>query len=320
MSSKSYQQQQLEATPGRALQLLRGIATNQKIRFAMASAGYGEKEQAEGWELLLAATGYAAPSAPPDADVAAREAIAELDDWDESGFRRIHAALERFHPEQDAFLFAGIEASRGPSAVVGVAQLLDRLDQLSNGSEADRAAMATLEQRGIDDALRAHLRQVVAVAQAARPMDLPTNQATTDELQQALEALSGWYRDWSETARAMIRRRDQLILLGLAKRRSSRAEPEEIEDPASSPSAEAGQVSVTAPEIASTPTNGMPKMAAASNGASGAGAGTTGNVVPVAASGAIGNLATASANVASPAIAANNVTGNEAGSAVGIAR
>ena len=224
MSPRSFIQTQLQTLPERTLPLLRAIATNQQIRFAMAGAGYNDADQAEGWQFLLGATGYAGEQLSLSADDAARQAITELDNWDEPGYRRIHAALGRLHPEQDAFVFNGLEASRGPSAVLGVARLLDRLDQLEKGTEADRAAMATLEKRGINAKLRAYLRSLVNIAQAAKPMDLPVEPSLADDHQKALEALNAWYQDWSETARAVIHRRDHLILMGLAKRRSHKDE------------------------------------------------------------------------------------------------
>jgi len=157
----------------------------------MAGAGYGEAEQAEGWRLLLGATGYAAQKLDVDADTEARQAITEIDNWDESGYRRIHAALERLHPAQDAFVFTGLEASTGPSAVLGVAKLLDRLDQLAKGTDADRAAIATLEKRGINTQMRAHLR-------------------TSN-----LVALYHWYRDWAESAKRFVTRKDYWAKLGI---------------------------------------------------------------------------------------------------------
>jgi hypothetical protein len=260
MSTKSYMQVQLESAPERTLPFLRAIATNQQIRFAMAGAGYGDAEQAEGWQLLLGATGYAAQKLGLDADAAARQAITELDNWDESGYRRIHAALERLHPEQDAFVFAGLEASRGPTAVLGVAKLLDRLDQLEKGSEADRAAVATLEKRGINAKTREHLRHLVAVAQAAKPMDQPADPPVNDVQQKALESLNAWHRDWSETARAVIRRRDHLILMGLAKRRSHKDEDPNTDetnssDPVVSPSGHTPTEATSSPSAAPTNTS-----------------------------------------------------------------
>jgi hypothetical protein len=223
---KTYQQQQLESTPERTLPFLRAIAINQYIRYAMSGAGYTDADQAEGWQLLLAATGYTPQKLSPGADSAARQAITELDDWDESGFRRIHAAFNRLHPEQDAFVFNGLEASRGPAAVIGVVKLLDRLDQLEKGSEADRAAMVTLKKRGITEDTRQHLRGLIAVAQAATLAETAVIPQPSDAQQKSLETLAAWHNDWSETARAVIRRRDHLILMGLAKRRSRKSEDE----------------------------------------------------------------------------------------------
>jgi hypothetical protein len=251
MPTKSYQQQQIDETPERVLSFLRAIATNQKIRFAMAGAGYGDKEQAEGWQLLLMSTGYAVKKLGLNADAAARQAIMELDDWDEPGYRRIHAALSRLHPEQDAFVFAGIEASRGPSAVVGVAKVLDRLDQLEKGNKVDQDALITLSKRGINAELRQHLRGLVCIAQAASPMDLPADPPMSDTQQASLGSLYVWYRDWSETARAVIRRRDHLILMGLAKRHA-RKEEDETTDEADVSTASSVLVPVITPVSGST--------------------------------------------------------------------
>ncbi|MBN1612086.1 MAG: hypothetical protein JW940_35975 [Polyangiaceae bacterium] len=254
MSTKSYQQQQIEAAPERALLFLRAVATNQRIRYAMASVGYTDAEQAEGWQLLLAASGYAAPKPSHDADAAARQAIIELDDWDEAGYRRIHAALERLHPEQDTIVFAGLEANRGPSAVLGVAILLDRLDQLEAGSAEDRAAIATLQKRGITPSVRQHLRGLLSLAQTAKPAETPVVESVPSN-QQALEALYAWHRDWSETARAIIRRRDHLILMGLAKRRTRKTDDAASEEPSSSPVVAAP---VVTPEVGATAASPAP--------------------------------------------------------------
>jgi alpha-L-fucosidase len=222
VTTKTYQQLQLEATPERVVPFLRGIATNRNIRIALFGAGYSDAEQAEGWQLLHAASGYTGQKAAVDvtADMKARNAITELDNWDETGFRRTHAALERLHPEQDAFVFSGLEASRGPSAVLGIAKYLDRLDRLEKGSEAERAAVATLTKRGITTEERQRLRGLITLAETASAVEVAVTAASTEAEQKSLEALAAWYKDWSETARAVIRRRDQLILLGLAKRKT----------------------------------------------------------------------------------------------------
>ena len=258
MSGKTYQVVQVERTPERALPFLRSFATNKDVRHAMVAAGYGDADQAEGWRLVLAATGYAQTTPVVSDDVAARQAIVELDAWDEPGYQRIHAALERLHPEQDAFVFNGLEAGHGPSAVLGVARMLDRLDQLEQGSEADQAAIATLTKRGITPALRQQLRQLVTTAQAATALDPADPGASDAAQQQALAALYAWYRDWSATARAVIKRRDLLILMGLAKRHTNKNDTPATDgvSPAPTNAAPVTPVPTTATPAASEPSSG----------------------------------------------------------------
>jgi hypothetical protein len=224
MKTISYEQQVLEETPARAISFLRAIATNKAIRTAMQQCGYTEEEHAHGWRLLMAASGYRTSGFTSADDENARAAIAELDAWDEPGFRRVHAALGRLHPDQDAFVFDALDPAQGVGAVVSVAALLDRLDALEGSPDraatrdADRAAIATLARRGIDTELRAHLHALVKTAQTAK-LPVPTQRAVAvADRQKALCDLRAWHKDWAETAHAVIRRRDQLIVMGLAKR------------------------------------------------------------------------------------------------------
>jgi hypothetical protein len=228
----------LQDTPQRALPFLRSIATKLEIRLAMLNAGYTDEEQRVGWKLLLAATGYSQGPAPATADAKARAAIAVLDQADESLFRRMHAALGRLHPEQDKFVFAGIGPGQGAAAVVSVSKLLERVDALDNSAEraatrdADHAALATLAQRGLDAAAFNKLRELVAIAQTAQPIEtLAVTAKDSESREQALRDLLVWYKDWSETARAVIQRRDYRIMMGLSKRRRS----EEPEPPSPQP-------------------------------------------------------------------------------------
>ncbi len=222
----------------RVLPFLRSIATKLEIRLAMLNAGYTDEEQRVGRKLLLAATGYSQGPAPATADAKARAAIAELDHADESVFRRIHAALGRLYPEQDMFVFAGIGPGQGAAAVVSVSKLLERLNALDNSAEradtreADHEALATLAQRGIDAAALKKLRELVAIAQMAQPIEtLDVTAKDSESREQALRDLLVWYKDWSETARAVIQRRDYRIIMGLSERRRR----EEPEPPSSQP-------------------------------------------------------------------------------------
>ncbi len=240
--------QTLESTTKRAVSFLRAIATKAEIRNVMASAGYDAAEQKEGWRLVTLVSGLSEPKVVREHDDKARATIAELDALDEPLFRRAHAALGRLHPEQDAFVFSGLAPARGPEAVVAVATFLDRLDALESAQDrratrkADQGALATLEKRGITAEYREQLRELVAVAQAVEfPDEPPTDAVTTSEREEALIELRAWYKDWAETARSLIVRRDHLILMGLARRRQSlRGEAEESEGAVDDDGAENG--------------------------------------------------------------------------------
>src|SRR5262245_34648631 len=125
IENTEYEKRVLAALPGKALTFLRAAATKVEIRAALFAAGYSTEEQAAGWSLLEKASGYVPDVASISDDGAARAAIAELDAWDEPGFRRIGAALERLHPDAHAFVFAGLEAAQGAGSVLSVTTLLD---------------------------------------------------------------------------------------------------------------------------------------------------------------------------------------------------
>ncbi|XXT22338.1 hypothetical protein WME94_12330 [Sorangium sp. So ce429] len=195
--------------------------------------GYTDEDHREGWDLLHRASGFGTgePDEVEDAEVG--KAIAELDAWDEPHFRLIRAALQRRHPAQEKFVFDNLTAQVGPAAVVSVKTLLDRLDALekSPARKDDHAALETLAKRGITREERSRLRQLVDIASGAgtaaeeddeEPIgDAATVRAVVDSREhvEALRALHAWYREWAETARAIVKRRDFLVRLGLAHRK-----------------------------------------------------------------------------------------------------
>ncbi len=177
----------------------------------------------------------------------------ELVAWDEPNFRIISATLERRHAAQQAFVFHNLTAQVGSAAVLGVKALLDRLDALESSPDReatrkeDHAALKTLAKRGHTKEERERLRQLVDVACAGTPdpMDEAEVEDEDDEAEgdgadetdgagetddgdavvgsdthtKALLELYAWYKEWSEIARAVVKRRDYLIRLGLAHRK-----------------------------------------------------------------------------------------------------
>lgn len=222
--------QTLEETPPRALKLLRAIGMSLLIRAAMASRGYTEADHAEGWALLHAASGFSsARTADPTFDAGVRDAIAAIDASDEDLFRLVRASLQRRYPDQLAVLLDGVVAETGPAAVVAVKTFLVRLDALSASMFADdKAAVALLTSRGVTAEERARLHTLVQQAETAAAVpvvDTAANEALEGAHSEALARLRVWYEEWSEIARVAVKRRDLLILLGLAKRKPPKKKP-----------------------------------------------------------------------------------------------
>lgn len=233
-------QETLDATPGRAMKFLYAVGTVPEIRAALALRGYTQREHDQGWSLLHAACGYS-----PQADFGIQTdpkvlaAVNELDAWDEDGFRIVGAALTHHHPAQAATVLAGIGPSTGVASVLGVKTLLDRLDALGRSKDkSDEAAMKTLAQRGITESERKRLRALVDIAEkgtSEAPPDRSAAVRADAERQKALIGLRAWFVDWSDMAHSVIKRRDRLIRLGLAKRRSPRNSPSEAAAKAAPP-------------------------------------------------------------------------------------
>jgi hypothetical protein len=69
------------------------------------------------------------------------------------------------------------------------------------------------------------------VAQTAAQPDPGALQPMSPQREQALRALRAWYVDWAQTARAVIHRRDYLVMMGLSKRRRpGGADSESVDD------------------------------------------------------------------------------------------
>jgi hypothetical protein len=155
------------------VQFLRG--TQFKPIFAILQhAGYAKGAHAKGSPVLKAACG--SEEVMPMTDGA--NAVKALDAWDESGFRRGRAALNRLHPDEQMEFASrgGLTASEGLPVVMGVLTFLDGLDELEKSPErkstrkADKAALDTFARRGIDEEERKRLRKLVNIVQSSPVM------------------------------------------------------------------------------------------------------------------------------------------------------
>lgn len=213
----------------RVLTFLRAAGTSKGIRALLAAKGYADADHQEGWSLLHNVSGVTSEAPAFDTNVGVRDAITELDNWDEDGYRLVRASLSRKHPAQAEFVLRGLGPAEGAGAVLSVKNLLDRLDALESSldrqptREADRAALATLEARGLGAVERTRLRGLVKQAEgatAAGPADPAGDEVADKKYLADLLALRGWFVEWGELARVAVKRKDYLIRLGLAKRKA----------------------------------------------------------------------------------------------------
>jgi hypothetical protein len=168
---------------------------------------------------------------PADTDEAkaSRDAVAEVDAWDEPNFAKYGAALRRKFPSAHDYVFADLKASTGATSVNGVGTFLARIDALDKGSDParsstkkqDAAAVELLETRGLTKAERKRLRVLVdtALGPTSTLAEIPAGGADDEVRFAKLAALKAWHEDWSSTARAVIKKRAYLIRLGLAERK-----------------------------------------------------------------------------------------------------
>lgn len=236
----------LNDIPRRAFAFLNTLGTQISVRATLNDHGYTEEDHTEGWRLLHQASGSSSVTAATNVAPAAA-AIRELDGSDEVIFHKAHAALTRKFPEQADFVFADLAPSAGPTAVLGVVKFLDRLDVLEKGDarpetkDVDKAAIDTLTARGVGPDERARLRKLTELAQSS-PIIPSLTSAKTAEAEAAhmndLKELYAWYAQWTEVARAVVTRRADLILLGMARRKRTGTSSDTDTDETGTPDAQ----------------------------------------------------------------------------------
>jgi hypothetical protein len=233
MSSSELTQAHIDTLTERGTKFLGAASQVPAIRAALERGGYNEAEHGRGWELLLELLGFKNPTLPEvtGEQQRQREAVAELDAYDGPAFDRARAALEHRFPAQAAYVFEGLSARSGTESIGAVRTFVDRVAALRDGSDStrtatraeDAAAAALLAARRIIDGqeeqrLRGLIGEATRLAHApSAPAADPTRR------QRVARELELWLRDWRETGRVLVTRRDHQIRLGLAERRSPSA-------------------------------------------------------------------------------------------------
>jgi hypothetical protein len=222
----------LEATPARALELLRGIGKYRTIRARLARVGYTGAEHDLGWDLLQRASGYHREQPPTAADDGVvGSAATELEHWNERIFTTAGATLKHRFPAQNRFLFGGLTTGKGLAAAVSSQLFLDRIDQMETGESrpdthaADLAAVALLAGRILPPKERQRIRALIKTARSYHEASMTPEDLDLQSEEQhikALRELRAWYEEWSTIARANITAKEDLIHLGLAQRKKSK--------------------------------------------------------------------------------------------------
>jgi hypothetical protein len=232
----------LEETPARTLQLILAVNRSKAIRAVAEGVGFKKAVRLEGWRKLNAVTGMDV-SDDEDAletiDVDVATAITTLDATDEKLLAKVKATLQHAFPAEAKAVLKGLSGERGAASVLVVSTVLDRLDKLE-GSESGRAALARLSERGLTEAERKRLRGLVRTASgdedapavtkkdeaksAAKPAKKSEAETAAEDAEylRKLRVLRAWFEEWSELLRAEITRRDYLIRLGLAEKKSGK--------------------------------------------------------------------------------------------------
>ncbi len=223
--------------PQRAERILRFLMGLRHARaaYALAAHGFTTEDIAEGWALLQKTTRQTLDKAPPN--VKSRDYPGELAAWDRTWLSIARITLTRRAPEALSWLLpeAPKKAQRVP--ILRAHLFLERWDLLTapkrkggfgpGGAEV----RALLEARGLSpeviDEGRALVAGVEGRGEAAEKANAgPPIDETVSVFADAERAAWAWYLEWSGVARAAIRDRLVLHLLGLRRGRGPAAASE----------------------------------------------------------------------------------------------
>lgn len=229
--------QTMAELPQRAAVFLRAAATVPQIRVALAAAGYDEQAHREGLELLTRVLAWEGSTQALRDDLAAQRATRDIEDFIQTHLPRLALGAQRELPTQAAPIFDALAELADKQPVLALATLLERLEALPETAPLS----GLLARRGLDNKERDRLASLLSVVRASA--DPPDNDlaAHRDARAAAHTALWAWLRDWSFTARAVVRRRDQLIALGICGRRKAKGGALDgtvenaVEEPAAAP-------------------------------------------------------------------------------------
>lgn len=197
----------------RVLKFFMGLR-NPRIAEALASRGFGEKQRNEGWVLFgnLVQLRLGAPAAT----AVDPTTLAKLDEWENQWFPIIEATLRRNFPALCDKVFLNLTQAEGTAVIVTVSTMLDRVCKMTDGSYAadGPAARDLLTERGFTPAVVGEGAALLDRLKGVATTEPPNLDEIQEQDQKAEDDLWGWYLEWSQIARAVIKKRPLLRQLG----------------------------------------------------------------------------------------------------------
>lgn len=218
----------------RHLQFMLGLR-NRRVLRALKAHGFTEEDFNEGFARLRAIAEVRLDNEPPTVDA---RLVREIDEWENRWYPIVDATLLHNYPDVHARVFRNLRQTEGAEVILGVATLLDRLEEVAapveQGGMADgSAAMALLARRGLTPEVIGAARALLEEVGSIEPLDDEEevdDEAASEALELAERRMWSWYLEWSQIARAAIRDRRLLRMLGFlrSKQRPDGAVVEEI--------------------------------------------------------------------------------------------
>lgn len=189
---------------------------NRRVRRALAAHGFRE-EDFEGFARLKDIAKSRLNLKPLELDP---RLVRELDERKNRWFPIVDATQRHNFPDIHARVFLKLRQTEGVEVVLSVSTLLDRLDEVvapvrEGGMSDGRAAVTLLEGRGLTEEVVAAARALLGEIGSLEPDDDTADaELEAQEREAAERRLWSWYLEWSPIARAAIRDRRLLRMLG----------------------------------------------------------------------------------------------------------
>lgn len=244
---QGYAPRTLEATPAKALGFFAGLR-DRKVRAQLQRHGLGKDLVKVGRERLVAVIAGEDPELSDGEGAAGDPGFVEVVSWDERHFSVLQAAIAFHAADVAEWVFDGqAPQADQPGSIQVVATVLHRLDAVLAGAPGAPAAPPALsgglEKLGYGEAERKRIGGLVVKALSPEALDDEEDESAaaaeeppTDDARLALLLdLRRWYDLAAAIARKAGLNRGQLIRLGLAQRKSPKAEASPSTDPAELP-------------------------------------------------------------------------------------